>query len=77
MAQYVIQRSDFIDGYGRHLFHVMRECPIQMYMGYQMPRGSPFLDIINRFAFRRVESGLAQKWRADGLNYVCNRKYLL
>jgi hypothetical protein len=51
---------------GSKLIHTVEECPAHYHLAYIVPRGSPYLPLINIFILRMNEAGLTLKWHSDG-----------
>jgi hypothetical protein len=48
---------------GSLLLHAVKECPRHYFLGYLMPRGSPYLPYINKGIARLVEAGIVEHWK--------------
>lgn len=51
---------------GSQLIHTVQECPAYYHLAYIVPRGSPYLPLVNIFILRMNEAGLTFKWHSDG-----------
>jgi hypothetical protein len=49
------------------LLHFVQECPIIYFSSYVVPKGSPYLKVINTIVGRLFESGLIRKWYYDAI----------
>jgi hypothetical protein len=58
---------------GTDLVHTMNECPRYHYLGYVVPKGSPFLPQLNNLIRRYAEAGLINKWYQDTVRAITNR----
>lgn len=58
------------------LVHVMDECVITFFVAYIVPRGSPYLPILNHFIEIFFESGLTKKWHKDIIDGMIMEKVL-
>ncbi|GFG28556.1 hypothetical protein Cfor_10698 [Coptotermes formosanus] len=68
----LVRKTDYADGAvldkyrasdGSLLLHALRECPRHYFLGYLMPRGSPYLPYINKGIARLVEAGIVEHWK--------------
>ncbi|KAF7283854.1 hypothetical protein GWI33_022888 [Rhynchophorus ferrugineus] len=57
--------TDFTSADGTPQLHIVPECPSSFYMGYILPRGSPYLPTVNVVLQRFLEGGLILKWYSD------------
>jgi uncharacterized membrane protein len=60
--------SRYVAQDGSQLIHTVEECPAYYHLAYIVPRGSPYLPLINNFILRMNEAGLTFKWHSDGMD---------
>ena len=53
---------------GTQLIHTVEECPAYYHLAYIVPKGSPYLSLINNVILRMNEAGLTFKWHSEGID---------
>lgn len=59
---------------GMALLHVVPECPWTYYVSYIVPKGSPYLPLINILINSYSEAGLISKWSSDTVDALILEK---
>ena len=54
------------DNDGSYFLHLMKSCPRSYLLGYLLPKGSPYIDHINRCISMLVETGIVNTWKNNG-----------
>ncbi|XP_049855502.1 uncharacterized protein LOC126336065 [Schistocerca gregaria] len=63
-AERLARSSEHATALGLPRLHVLRRCPYQSYVAYEVPRRSALLPRLDRVLSRALQAGIPQHWRA-------------
>ncbi|XP_015586359.1 uncharacterized protein LOC107263547 [Cephus cinctus] len=63
-------KAKIVSENGTPFYHLMKECPIPMFVTYFLPYGSPYLDALNRVTIACREAGLDLFWSEQANLYA-------